>query len=78
MGRRVDVKPNNVAQLRHELGVGGELEPADAVRLEAVSLPDALHRGDADAGRSVARLAGRLGKRQDNESAPPPPVGGVS
>src|SRR3954471_19938988 len=51
MSRRVDVEPDNVTQLRHELGVGGELKAADAVRLKAVSLPDALHRGNTDAGR---------------------------
>src|SRR3954463_5577963 len=40
MSRRVDVEPDNVTQLRHELGVGGELKAADAMRLKAVRLPD--------------------------------------
>src|SRR5437763_8608423 len=51
MSRRVDVEPDNVTELRHELGVGGELKAADAVRRTAVSLPDAPDRGDAHDGR---------------------------
>src|SRR5215210_1309766 len=61
MSRRVDVEPDNVTQLRHELGVGGELKAADAVRLKAVSFPDALHRGDADAGRVGHGSSGPVG-----------------
>src|SRR5215213_12011301 len=58
MGRRVDVEADDVAQLRHELGIVGELEAADAVRRQAVRPPDALDRGDADAGLSGILCAG--------------------
>src|SRR5829696_5636888 len=68
MGGRIDIEADDVAQLRHELGIVGELEAAYAVRLKAVSLPDALHRGQADADRlghggggPVRRLVRRLG-----------------
>ena len=51
MGRRVDIEADDVLELGHELGIVRELEAADAVRRQAVRLPDALHRGHADAGR---------------------------
>ena len=67
MGRRIDIKPDDVAQLGGELRVGGQLELAHPMRLQAVGAPDALHRGDADpgglghhVGGPVGRLAGRV------------------
>ena len=66
VGRRVYVKPHHVAQLLHELRVVGELEPFDPVRPQAVRAPDALHRGNADAGglrHHRAGPVGRLGRR---------------
>ena len=56
-------------------GIVGELEGADAVRLQAVRPPDPLHRGDADAGRLGHRAAGpvgRLAAAARSRSAPPP------
>ena len=50
VGRRIDVEPDDVAQLGGELRVVGELELPHPVRLQAVGAPDALHRADADAG----------------------------
>src|SRR5829696_6820751 len=38
MRRRVDVEPDDVLELRHEVGVVGELEAADAVGRQAVRL----------------------------------------
>ena len=48
MGRRIDIEPDDVAQLGGELRVGGQLELAHPMRLQAMGAPDALHRGDAD------------------------------
>jgi hypothetical protein len=71
VGRWIDVQAGNVLQLGGELGVLGELEPLDAIRLQAVPSPDPLHRAQADPGRlghrpagPVGRLARRLGERQ--------------
>lgn len=50
MGGRVDVETDDITQLGGELWIGGELEPAEAMRLKPVCPPGALHRGDADAG----------------------------
>ena len=58
-----------------ELGIVGELELPHPVRLQAVRAPDALHRGDADAGclghrgaGPVGRLGGRVGERQGDHA----------
>ena len=74
VGRRIDVEPDDVADLGREGWVVRELEGADAMRLKPVRAPDALHIGEADAGRlghgtpcPVGRLAGRLGKRQGDD-----------
>ena len=71
---RIDVEPDDVADLGGEVRVVRELEGADAVRLEPVRAPDALDVGEADAGRlghgaprPVGRLAGRLGERQGDD-----------
>jgi hypothetical protein len=44
------IRKGPVAQLVDELGVFGQLELPDAMRLEPMRAPDALHRGNADAG----------------------------
>src|SRR5436190_20246777 len=49
MGGRVDIEPDNIAQLVDELRVGGELELPDSVRLQTMRAPDPLHRACADA-----------------------------
>src|SRR5262245_10182131 len=74
MGRRVDIEADDVLELGHELGIVRELEAADAVRRQAVRLPDALHRGHADAGRlghggsgPVVRLVRRLDGGQGHD-----------
>jgi hypothetical protein len=50
MGRRIDIKPDHVAQLVDELRVVGELELLDPVWLETMRVPDALNgtRSNAD------------------------------
>ena len=47
--RRVDVQPDDGAQLLGEARVVGELEGSHPVRLQPVRAPDALHRAGADA-----------------------------
>ena len=49
VGGRIDVEPDDVAQLGGELRIVGQLELAHPMRLQAVLAPDALHRTDADA-----------------------------
>jgi hypothetical protein len=56
--RRVDVEADDIAQLGGELGIGGQLELADAMRLQPVRAPDALHRVGADAGPLGHRARG--------------------
>ena len=74
MGGRVDVEADDVAQLRHEVRVAGELEVPQAMGRKPVRPPNALYRRDADPGglghggsRPVRCLVGRLGdgERQD-------------
>ena len=48
MGRRIDVEPDDVAQLVDEMRVVGELELPHPVRLQPVRPPDALDRADAE------------------------------
>src|SRR5450432_357505 len=47
--RRIDVKADDVLDLRDEVGIVGDLEAAHEMRLEAVFGPDALHARVADA-----------------------------
>ena len=74
MARRVHVEADNILDLLGEGGVVRALEGADAVRLQAMRLPNALHRAQTDADRlrhrpagPVGGLAGRLraGERQN-------------
>ena len=74
MGGRVDIKADDVAQLRHELRIARELEAAQAMRREPVRLPDALHRRDADPGglghggrRPMRGLVRRLGRSERHD-----------
>ena len=55
--RGVDIEPDYVAQLVDELGVLRQLELPDPMGLEPMCAPDALDRGDADAGRLGHRRA---------------------
>ena len=68
MGGRIDIEPDNIAQLVDELRVVGELELVDPVRLETMRAPDALDgiRADTDGFRHnssspMGRLGGRIG-----------------
>ena len=61
MGRRVHVEANNIFDLCGEGRVGGALEGAQAVRLEAVLFPDALDRAQRQADRLGHRPAGPMG-----------------
>jgi hypothetical protein len=79
--RRIDVEPDDCAQLRGELRVLRQLEPAHPVRMQAMRLPDPLHRGHADAdclghhaGGPVGRLARRILGRQGDEPLDHPAV----
>ena len=63
MGRRVDIETNDVPELLGELRVLRQLETADAVRLQAMRLPDTLDRRGADAdglGHQAQRPMGRF------------------
>jgi hypothetical protein len=42
MGRRIDAQTDDVLELDGELGVLGQLEALDVVRLQAVRSPDPL------------------------------------
>jgi hypothetical protein len=59
--RQIDTEPDNVTQLAEELRVLGQFELPHAMRLEPVSTPDALNRGDADADGLGHRRAGPMG-----------------
>jgi len=48
VGGRIDVKANDVANLRRKLRIIGKLEGFDAMGGKAVHLPNALHRRQAD------------------------------
>src|SRR5882757_5732783 len=52
VGRRIDIEPDNVAQLGDEIWIARELELSVPMRLEPVRFPDATDR----AGTDVARL----------------------
>jgi len=60
----VEVEPDHIMELLDEVGIVGELEGLDQMGLEAVGVPQALHRGFADAATFGHRAA--------------TPVGGVS
>ena len=70
--RRIDVETNDVPETFGELGIIGNLRGAHSVEAQAVGLPDATHRGDADADdpglgcrRSVGSPMSRRGIGQD-------------
>src|SRR5262249_46261295 len=66
MGRRIDVKANDILEFVGECGVIRDLEGARPMRLKSLSRPDASHRGPPDPhclghrwGPRVGRLIGR-------------------
>ncbi len=63
VARRVHVQPDDVLHLGREGGIAGALEGAQAMGLEAVGLPDALHGAQADADCLGHRPAGPVGDR---------------
>ena len=70
MGRWINIEPDHIFQPLGKLRVARELEGADAMRLEPVRGPDALHRAQAHAGSfghhppgPLRGFAGRLGQR---------------
>lgn len=66
VGRRVDIEPDNVAQLGNEVRIVRELELSAPMRLEPVHLPDAADCAGTDAARprhQVGGPVGRLGRR---------------
>src|SRR3982074_1020844 len=54
----VHIEADNVFDLLGEGGIVGTLERADAMRLEVVCLPNALHRAQRQADRLSHRSAG--------------------
>ena len=63
MGRRRDIKADDVAEFVDELRIVGKLELPNAVRLEAVGAPDPVNRTGANArfaGHQRGRPVGRL------------------
>ena len=67
MGGRIDIKPDNVAQLVDQPRAVGKLELMDPVRLETMRAPDALDGTRADtngfrhhSSSPVGRLGGRI------------------
>ena len=75
MGWWIDIEADDVAQLAHELRVGGELELFHPMRLKAVRTPDALDgtRTDIDdfrhhGGGPVGRLSWRLGPGEHHDA----------
>jgi len=74
MRRWVDIWADDVAQLGGEVGIVGQLELLQPVRLQPVGARDALHRAHADAdlrggrpGRPMRRHGRRRPKRQRHE-----------
>jgi hypothetical protein len=53
--RRGEVEPDDVPDLLHERGIGGEPGALDPVRLEAEGVPDPLHGGRRQAARGRHR-----------------------
>ena len=67
VGRWIDVKADNIGQLGGKARIARTLEGADAVGLQLVHLPDALHRAQRDAdrlGHGAASPMGRLVRRR--------------
>jgi hypothetical protein len=52
VGGRIDLKANDVANLRRKLRIIGKLEGFDAMGGKAVGLPNALHRRQAERPRA--------------------------
>ncbi len=75
MGGRIDIEPDNIAQLVDELRVIGELELLDPVRLETMRAPDALDGTCTDAdcfrhhgGGPMGRIGGRIGLGEHHDT----------
>src|ERR1700730_8988701 len=67
MGRRIDIEPDNVAQLGDEVWIVRELELSAPVRLEPVRFPDATDPAGTYAARprhQMGRLGRRVGQRE--------------
>jgi hypothetical protein len=62
VGRWIDIKPDNIGQLGGKARIAQTLEGADAVGLQLVRLPDALHRAQRDADRLGHGPAGPMGR----------------
>ena len=74
-GGRIDIWPDDIAQLVDKFRIVRELELPHAMRLKPVGAPDALNRTDRDArdlchqrAGPVRRLAGRIIERQGDNS----------
>jgi hypothetical protein len=66
VGRRIDIEPDDVAQLGDEVRIARKLELSASMRLQPVRLPDATDRAGTDAARprhQIGRPMGRLGRR---------------
>jgi hypothetical protein len=66
MSRRIDIEADDVPELLDKPGVLRQLEGVDAMRLQAMRLPDALHGRGTDPnrfGHHPKRPVGRLARR---------------
>ena len=75
MGRRINIKPNDIAQFSDEVRIARELELPIAVRLQTMRSPDAADRAFTDAdrgghhqGRPMGRLDRRVRQRQRHDA----------
>ena len=59
--RRVDVKPDHIAQFVDKLRIAAELEDPQLMRGEAMGVPDLLHGADRQPHRGSHRAAGPVG-----------------
>jgi hypothetical protein len=74
VGRRIDIEADDLPELVGKGLVVGQLELADAMGLQSMSAPNALHRADADAGRlghgrrrPMGCFPGRIGTGQGHD-----------
>jgi hypothetical protein len=79
MRRRIDIEADDIGQLGREAGIARALEGPQAMRLQVVRPPDALHRAEREPHRFGHRTAGPMGRLVQRFGAKPAPAkAGVS
>src|SRR5947209_6472197 len=79
MRRGIDIEAEDVAELGRKTGVARALEGPQAMRLQVVPPPDALHRAQREPHRLGHRTAGPMGRLMRRLGAEPAPAkAGVS